>query len=519
MLAGLWLLVHPHIVLGGWMYLHDPKCAEVADSRRAWVVQGYCLPDEAGTTYVDCRAGTVGLNVDAYLSATAYSYEPATDMIEVVEDHSPWRTKINLLQCTDGDCWYKYMGMAIPKAGICKASTDEDDGCPYEFGVGDPIHVGSGNMYGREVDFPSSRPNGVAIIRHFNSQSLETGMFGVNWRSLYDARVMNVDPSRKKIIMANGQARYYLYVGEEWVAERLDDPNIFVSSASTGGWTYTRLAEQLVETFDSLGYLASITDISGRTQTIIRNSEGRMTSVMGPYGDSLSFTHNTNRFVSGFTTMDGDTYTYDYDISDRLISINYPNVGGTRTYHYEDPNYPNAMTGITDTNGERYTAWHYDAEGRATSSEHNNGVEKTTVDYSFIEDLVDPRTMATNALGKKTTYHLTTVNGMQRITQVEGHPSANCAAANKNYSYDANGFVASKTDWQGSTTTYVRNAKGQELSRTEASGSAEARTIATEWHPTFNLRTKVTEPDRETVYSYDASGNLLSQQTNDLTTP
>jgi len=82
--------------------------------------------------------------------------------------------------------------------------------------------------------------------------------------------------------------------------------------------------------------------------------------------------------------------------------------------------------------------------------------------------------------------------------------------------YDTSGFLASKTDWQGNTTTYIRNAKGQELSRTEAAGTPDERTIITQWHATFNLPTKVTEPGRETTYDYDANGNLLSQSVVDL---
>lgn len=155
----------------------------------------------------------------------------------------------------------------------------------------------------------------------------------------------------------------------------------------------------------------------------------------------------------------------------------------------------------------------------APTSEHSGGAEKVIFDYTHIDDAVDPRTTTTNVLGKQTTYHFADVYGARKVTQVEGHASANCLAANKNYSYDANGFLASKTDWKGNTTTYVRNTKGQELSRTEAFGTPDARTITTEWHATFNLRTKVTAPDRETIYTYDANGNLLSQQTTDLSAP
>jgi YD repeat-containing protein len=98
------------------------------------------------------------------------------------------------------------------------------------------------------------------------------------------------------------------------------------------------------------------------------------------------------------------------------------------------------------------------------------------------------------------------------MTQVEGLPSQNCASANQAYTYDANGFMASKTDWKGSVTTYTHNDRGLETSRTEASGTPQARTITTEWHVTLNLRTKITEPERETVFAYDTQGRLTSTE-------
>ena len=118
----------------------------------------------------------------------------------------------------------------------------------------------------------------------------------------------------------------------------------------------------------------------------------------------------------------------------------------------------------------------------------------------------------TNSLGKQNIYHFTQFNGEYKMTRVEGQPSANCAAANQAYTYDANGFMASKTEWKGNVTTYTHNARGLETARVEASGTPQARTITTEWHPTFNLRTKVIEPEHQTTFVYDDQGRLLSQE-------
>ncbi len=50
-----------------------------------------------------------------------------------------------------------------------------------------------------------------------------------------------------------------------------------------------------------------------------------------------------------------------------------------------------------------------------------------------------------------------------------------------------------------------------ELSRTEADGTPEARTVTTEWHPDFRLPMRISEADKITEFSYDAQGRLLSR--------
>lgn len=72
-------------------------------------------------------------------------------------------------------------------------------------------------------------------------------------------------------------------------------------------------------------------------------------------------------------------------------------------------------------------------------------------------------------------------------------------------------WIASKTDWKGIKTKVNYDTAGQEISRTEAFASPDARTITTEWHPTLYMKTKIMEPEKETIYNYDASGCLFSQ--------
>ncbi|MGV8584367.1 RHS repeat domain-containing protein, partial [Pseudomonas aeruginosa] len=55
------------------------------------------------------------------------------------------------------------------------------------------------------------------------------------------------------------------------------------------------------------------------------------------------------------------------------------------------------------------------------------------------------------------------------------------------FTYDERGLLKTRRDNQGNLTTYEYNERGLEILRTEAAGTAQARTIATDWHPRLAL--------------------------------
>ena len=177
-----------------------------------------------------------------------------------------------------------------------------------------------------------------------------------------------------------------------------------------------------------------------------------------------------------------------------------------RQYHYEVSGNPDLLTGITDERGIRYATWAYDDQGRAISSEHADGADKVTVAYNS-----DGTVSVTNELGKVAKYSFQTILGVKRITAIDGEPSPNCPNSNSTFTYDDRGLLKTKTDNKGNVTTYNHNERGLETSRTEASGTPQARTITTDWHADWFLPVTITEPDRITQYTYDAQGRQTSQ--------
>ena len=447
-------------------------------------------------------------------------------------------------------------------------SSPKNNGAQQCVSTGNPIHMLTGNEYQAIVDYRGAGAFPLVYKRILNSSdiSLKPTQLSYNWQSNYDRKI-----SGALVNNDSQSADYFIFYNGTYHSEGnifLDDPVDFISvtlhredgqklkfrrdkenSAAPWvsdpdvktileqlndtqgnfiGWKYTNERDE-VETYDTQGRLTKIVKHNGLYQTLTYNQNGKLVSVIDTAGRSLAFTYepytyqvpldinspqHTGYRLVGMVDPDGGVYTYSYHTNNTLKSVTYPDER-EEVYIYKSDNGTDAylLTGLQDGNGDRYATWTYDSQGRAISSEHADGVDKTILDYTYLEDATDPRTIVTNPLGKQTTYHFTTIQGVRKVTQVEGHPTSSCEGANKDYSYDANGNVTSKTDWNGVTTTYTYDMdRNLELSRTEAFGTPQARTITTEWHPQFRLPTKITEPGKITEYSYDAKGRRLSSK-------
>jgi YD repeat-containing protein len=285
---------------------------------------------------------------------------------------------------------------------------------------------------------------------------------------------------------------------------------IVTTSLSDGstGFIYQK-SPRIKEYYTTAGQLLRIEQSATVYQDLSYNSEGQLIQVTHSLGGALQLSYNPLGQLSQLLSPENTTVTYLYDAYGNLIQVTKAFADGqstNRTYHYENANLPYALTGITDEAGIRYATWSYNTQGQAISSSHAQGADATTLSYQG-----ETATTVTNALGKSTTYHYQTLGDVKRLTSVEGVASANCAGANKAYGYYANGLLKSKTDWQGNTTTYTYNSKHQQITRTEAAGTTQERTITTVWHNTLDVPIQVTTPSQIIEYSYDTQGNVLSK--------
>lgn len=369
---------------------------------------------------------------------------------------------------------------------------------------GNPINAATGNKFEIETDFTGAPNTGLSLVRYYNSLDTGGSAYGSNWRTAWHR---GLTLSSTAVIVTRSDGRQDTFTNNNGVYSADPDvTSVLTATTNNGVITGYKLttANDSIETYSATGRLLSVASRDGLATTLSYNSSNQLATVTGPFGSVMSFAYDTSGRVVQMTAPDGGTYAYAYDANSNLMSVTYPDKT-VRTYLYENVAFPHALTGITDENGNRFATWTYDSHGTAISSQHAGGAELTTVTYNS-----DGSSTVTDANGNAHTYGFTTLFNITKPVGLTGAPIQ--ALGGKAFSYDANGFIASKTDYDGNVTTYSHDARGNQISRTEASSTSLARTTTTAWHPQFHLPVIITEPNgRTTTYAYDAKGNILNK--------
>jgi RHS repeat-associated protein len=387
---------------------------------------------------------------------------------------------------------------------------------------GDPISLGNGNLYEHIVDYHTTGPNALAFHRYYNSLgNLESDAktLGARWRSTYDRYIRILTTSAVTIERADGQEVNFNLIGNVWTP----DSDVDMSLAQSGNsWTLTD-NDDTVETYTKISsseaLLQSVKARNGYEQTLSYGSSNLLASVTDSYNRSLGFTY-LNGLLQAVTTPDGLVLAYGYAPSGTgtvLASVAYStNPVTSQIYLYENATLPFALTGTTDEDGNRFATSTYDAiTGRVLTSQHANGADLFTVAY---DDSNNTRTV-TNALGVTDTYTFTLLQGVLKVTQISRAATSTTATAAETLTYDGNGFLASKTDWNGNQNTYVNNAHGLPTTINEAVGTPASRTTTIVYDATLvHLPDTLTTQGMTTSFTYDGIGEVLTKTFTDSTT-
>lgn len=345
------------------------------------------------------------------------------------------------------------------------------------------------------------------------------------WRNNFQYALISNDDGSMDVVNPNNSVEHFTLSSGNTYTSTKSSPSLLVrlkdSNGATTAWIL-RDDSNMRYRFETTGLLSRIINPSGQTHWLSYNEKRYLTKVRDNFNNSFTFTYLNSTdgvFIDTITSSSGAKVQYQYDSFGNLKLVTKTTSDGkttTRQYHYENGKFPYALTGITDERNVRYATWDYNNQGRAILSTHADGAEKTTFAYTLSADasgaLAVDTTTVTNALNKSDVYHYAQVAGARRLVSVEGQASTSCLAANKQYTYDEQGRLKTKTDWNGNTTEFEYNDRGLVTKQTEAKGKPEQRVTETVWHNTLPLPIKITQGSRVETFTYDAQGQLKSHQ-------
>jgi YD repeat-containing protein len=411
--------------------------------------------------------------------------------------------------------WYNGKGLGKP----CARSTT--GGC----GTGEPIDLGSGNVFDEVTDYETAGQNRLSLIRYYNSMATAdtyaTSM-GNNWRTNFDRYLHIINPSAIYGVEAerpDGAIISFTSSAGTYTPDSDVDMKLTVSGST---WTLTD-QNDTVETYTASGSKATLNSIklrNGYTQALTYFPGGQIRYVSDSYARYLTFGYSSG-LLSTLSTPEftsGLTYSYvAFASASRtlLSSVTYATSPAThQTYLYENTGFPNQLTGITDENGNRYATWGYDGSGRGILSQLAGAVNYTSVYYN---DTTGNRVVK-GPLGIVNTYKFTFMQGVPKITEIDRAANSPVVAATETIRYDANGYRNSLTDWNGNNTSWTNNSHGLPTEITFASNTTNKQVTDITYDLSWpHLKHTVATNGLTENLAYDSSGNLLTDKLTDET--
>jgi RHS repeat-associated protein len=445
----------------------------------------------------------------------------------------------------EGAPYYLYLSfplvqMCSPVSASCvpyQPTKNEGCGCDTaasRVSVGNPINVGTGNKYEAEED---AAYGDVSIARYYNSDNqVGASHMGQAWLNEYDRSISWSSTSNGSVAVVarqNGRELNFTKTNGVWVPDS-DVPDTLTeiddASGNVTGWTLYVAATGQYEDYSAYGQLVTLRAPGRTLATLAYTVGGELSAAGNPLPGALlrTITDATGRFTTlgyddslrivSVTGPDGDITSYAYSSNNLLQMVTYPD-HSTRQYLYDENAYSAAgagmgkLTGITDESGARYATFTYNAGGLATSTQHGTGADLHTVSYASdgLSATVTYPTGVTSTLGFSNSI------GTMKVSAVSAPCGSSCHQPYQGQTFDANGYPASRTDFNGNVTSTTYDSNGLLDVQVDASGSTNQRTTTTTWNPTLRvpLTRVVQDANNNTVSStqwvYNAAGQILAR--------
>lgn len=250
---------------------------------------------------------------------------------------------------------------------------------------------------------------------------------------------------------------------------------------------------------------------------------GKLVEVADQFGRNLRFFYDLKGRIAKVSAPDSQFVRYSYSQAGDLVRVSYPD-GSSKNYLYNEtglvvyPRSPGLLTGTVDEAGGRFSTFQYDIRDRIVQSSHTGGVDQHGFAYFSTNSFISNQVRVTDPIGTSRDYYATVINGVAKSTGVSQPGGSGCGASSSAISYDANGNIASQTDFAGLKTCHAndlnRNLETARLEGLAASSScpsdvaaavpgAGQRKFSTQWHPFWRLEARRAEPKRITTRVYN----------------
>lgn len=451
-------------------------------------------------------------------------------------------------------------GYAYAGSGLCSCAAINGSyaHCPSEADAGplctpdnkalddesNPINVGTRSKYFIETDYVGGGPFPLVVRRYYDSQTTSRlGNFGNVWRSNYDLKripVYGMSTHSNYFPRPNGRLSMTTRQSDGTHKIRLPIRNSFLDTLNEVkdangvhlGFNYKDLNRQHVENYDAAGSLFSIRNSQGKEHKFTYGANGRLETVTDSFQRKLTFRYDDSgrviEIITPASIFDSVTnsYTrtlkYQYDVNGNITKFINAH-GGVRTYLYELPQFPNALTGIINELGKRVRTWNYDVQGFATdsilgtnSSQYGRRSSFSSVGNTTTVNVYNQ----SNVLQRTGTYTTDNLADMRVLRTSSGQPCVNCSMS-----------VGTSVSWKRLSTsvdTNVPDVRTLPGGRQDKYGYSSTSTLPTSytkahnesalsqsrtavWDETTRRPTSSETQFVKTTYTYDDEGAILTK--------
>ncbi|MCC2596289.1 DUF2235 domain-containing protein [Pusillimonas sp. MFBS29] len=357
-----------------------------------------------------------------------------------------------------GTCSPPALGAPCATGGVAAAGQTEPG---FNLGVGNPIHLATGNKYQQETDLPA-HPQfpGLELVRHYNALDRRASILGQGWSLSYDTRLFHAGGTWQ-IVQADGSRIQYAGLQGKPVA------NAYGTLTAHGHeWIWSWPNGRKLR-FNAQGFLTHITATDGTALRLIRKQQDgplnhSLERIQSDQGGQLQFSyrvHAGQAYLDRVSTPLGQ-FDYVYESAGthadpahsqlRLTGVIRPD-GMQKQYLYEarlQSGNPYALTGITIGSAnksvwQRMRTWAYDSQSRAILSiagPPDSQAGKLHLSYPRQAGINQSGlTIVTNASGQTTRFHTAVAHDRHVLTQVSGAWCPACPAPGSAAEYDARG--------------------------------------------------------------------------------